>query len=124
MDDYSEFLAKSLVIFLLTLVLVLIAMTIRVVAHDARRRGKSPVLVVLLCLLSFPLGLIVWLIFRPDPLPSQSRRFQLEKPPRAVISPCSRQSFCNGLPRISGTRADAPQSPAPEGPAENSMLTI
>jgi hypothetical protein len=68
MDDISILLAKSLVIMLLAFVLVLIAMMIRVIAGDARRRGKSPGLVVLLCLLSFPLGLIVWLIFRPQPV--------------------------------------------------------
>jgi hypothetical protein len=32
---------------------------------DARRRGKSALLVVILVLCSFPLGLIVWLLFRP-----------------------------------------------------------
>lgn len=68
MDDISSLLAKSLVIMFLAFVLVLIAMMIRVIANDARRRGKSPVLVVLLCLLSFPLGLIAWLIFRPQPV--------------------------------------------------------
>jgi hypothetical protein len=67
MDDISILLAKSLVILFLAFVLVVIAMMIRVIAKDARRRGKSPVLVVLLCLLSFPLGLIAWLVFRPQP---------------------------------------------------------
>lgn len=34
--------------------------------RDARRRGKSGVLVALLvALLSWPLGLIAWLVFRP-----------------------------------------------------------
>jgi hypothetical protein len=60
--------ARSLVIMFLAFVLVLIALMIRVIANDARRRGKSPVLVVLLCLLSFPLGWIAWLIFRPQPV--------------------------------------------------------
>jgi hypothetical protein len=66
MDDISILLAKSLVILFLAFVLVVIAMMIRVIANDARRRGKSPVLVVLLCLLSFPLGWVVWLIIRPE----------------------------------------------------------
>jgi hypothetical protein len=68
MDEISTFLAKSLVIMILAFVLVMISMMIRVIARDARRRGKSPLLVVLLCLLSFPLGVIVWLIFRPQPM--------------------------------------------------------
>lgn len=36
---------------------------------DAERRGKSGCLVLLLVLLSFPLGLIIWLIFRPEKKP-------------------------------------------------------
>jgi len=72
MDEISDFLVKSLVIMFLAFVLVVIAMMIRVVSNDARRRGKSPALVVLLCLLLFPLGVIVWLIFRPEPLPRRS----------------------------------------------------
>ena len=42
--------------------------TFAVCARDAKRRGKSPLLVCLLVFLSFPLGLIVWLIFRPPPV--------------------------------------------------------
>jgi len=35
--------------------------------HDAQARGKSGCLVVLLVfLLSWPVGLIVWLVFRPE----------------------------------------------------------
>jgi hypothetical protein len=78
MEDISNLLAKSLEIMFLAFVLVLIAMTIRVIANDARRRGKSPVLVVLLCLLSFPLGVVVWLIFRPAPLPRNRQPFRLD----------------------------------------------
>jgi hypothetical protein len=78
MDEISSLLAKSLAILLLAFVLVVIAMTIGAIADDARRRGKSPVLVVLLCLLLFPLGIILWLIFRPAPLPPNQQRFRLE----------------------------------------------
>jgi hypothetical protein len=78
MDEISNLLAKSLVIMFLAFVLVLVAMTIRVIANDARRRGKSPALVVLLCLLSFPLGVIVWLIFRPAPLPRNRQRLGVQ----------------------------------------------
>lgn len=35
--------------------------------EDAKRRGKSPLLVSLLVLLfAWPLGLLAWLLFRPD----------------------------------------------------------
>ena len=33
---------------------------------DARMRGKSPLLVCILVVCVFPLGLLTWLIFRPD----------------------------------------------------------
>jgi hypothetical protein len=51
---------------------------IRECATDARRRGKSPVLVTLLVLFFFPLGLILWLLFRPDPTNSAGSSFRLE----------------------------------------------
>ena len=35
--------------------------------HDARNRGKPPLLIAALVLLvAWPLGLVLWLIFRPD----------------------------------------------------------
>ena len=49
-------------------VLLLIGFTIKVCVEDARRRGKSPLLVSLLILFSFPLGVIIWLLFRPEPV--------------------------------------------------------
>lgn len=33
---------------------------------DAERRGKSGCLVALLLLLSWPLGLLLWIVFRPE----------------------------------------------------------
>ncbi len=47
-------------------------------ANDARERGKSPVLVCLLVLLSFPFGLVAWLAFRPETMTPGRRRFNLE----------------------------------------------
>jgi hypothetical protein len=32
---------------------------------DARRRGKSALLVLIVVFCSFPLGLVLWLLFRP-----------------------------------------------------------
>ncbi|MCX5771617.1 MAG: hypothetical protein NTZ09_15295 [Candidatus Hydrogenedentes bacterium] len=35
--------------------------------HDAEARGKSPILVALIvALIQWPAGLILWLVFRPD----------------------------------------------------------
>jgi hypothetical protein len=51
---------------------------LRVCAADARRRGKSPLLVTLLVFVSFPLGLLLWLLFRPEPLNSGDKSFRLE----------------------------------------------
>jgi Na+/H+-dicarboxylate symporter len=57
--------------------LFLLFISIRMLATDARRRGKSSILVVLLALVSFPLGLLIWLVFRPEPLDPNRRQFQL-----------------------------------------------
>jgi hypothetical protein len=59
--------------------LVLFIATVKLCVADARRRGKSPLLVTLAVVLFFPLGLIMWLLFRPDPLDGgTSRQFHLE----------------------------------------------
>lgn len=55
--------AASFVVFLGVL-----GWIIWVCAHDASRRGKSAFLVSLLIVVSFPLGLLLWLLFRPEPL--------------------------------------------------------
>ncbi len=59
--------------------LVAYVMAIQFCVADARRRGKSPVLVAVLVALLFPWGLVAWLLFRPDP-PDQTRTapFRLE----------------------------------------------
>jgi hypothetical protein len=56
----------------------LLLVTLRVCATDARRRGKSPLLVTLVIFISFPLGLILWLLFRPEPPDGTGSRFRLE----------------------------------------------
>jgi len=78
MSDLSDALAVFLGISIAAFALAILAMTVIWVARDARRRGKSPALVVLLCVLSFPLGLVAWLVFRPDPSPLNRKRFRLE----------------------------------------------
>jgi len=73
----ASFIAVSLI--LAASILWLIVAAIRLCAADARRRGKSPVLVVLAVFFFFPLGLIVWLLFRPEPIDKGSPRpFRLE----------------------------------------------
>jgi predicted branched-subunit amino acid permease len=53
-------------LFLLSLFFVLLLIySIRECARDARRRGRSPVLVAVLVIVLFPLGLIVWFAIRP-----------------------------------------------------------
>jgi hypothetical protein len=60
-------------------VMAVVIFTASACARDARRRGKNPVLVTLLVMGSFPLGLIMWLLFRPEPLADEGRpRFRLE----------------------------------------------
>jgi hypothetical protein len=65
---------------LILCILVAVIATIRLCAKDAIRRGKSPWLVTLLVIVFFPLGLLVWLVFRPkivEPAGSQGK-FKLD----------------------------------------------
>ena len=50
------------------LLLALLGITIRACSRDARRRGKSPLLVSIAVIVFFPWGLIAWLLFRPGPV--------------------------------------------------------
>jgi hypothetical protein len=52
--------------FFLILYLALLAYLLTWSMKDARLRGKSPLLVCLAVLISFPLGLILWLLLRPE----------------------------------------------------------
>jgi hypothetical protein len=56
--------------------LILLFLTVKACVADARRRGKSPLLVILAVFLCFPLGLILWLLFRPEPVDG-ARQFRL-----------------------------------------------
>jgi len=51
------------------IVLLAFAVAIGDCWNDAKRRGKPPILVSLLVICSFPLGLLAWLVFRPEPVP-------------------------------------------------------
>lgn len=53
------------VFVLVLLAVLLIGMVLSWAANDARRRGKSPVLVLIAVVFFFPFGLIAWLVFRP-----------------------------------------------------------
>lgn len=64
-------------IFLVALAGIL-AWTLLVCAADARRRGKSALLVTLLVFVSFPLGLLLWLLFRPELPNGGDNGFRLE----------------------------------------------
>lgn len=68
-----------LMLALATLLFVLLGSAIGWCARDARRRGKSPVLVCLAVILFFPWGLVAWLVFRPDPIDGSGQQsFRLE----------------------------------------------
>jgi hypothetical protein len=60
-NDFSSLVDPVLVLCILAAVIA----TIRMCAKDAIRRGKSPWLVTLLVIVFFPVGLLVWLVFRP-----------------------------------------------------------
>lgn len=76
--DFLVFSVEYLIVT--TLAFAIIALTIQACWTDARRRGKSPLLVTLAVLFFFPLGLIAWLLFRPEPLDGAGSRgsFRLE----------------------------------------------
>ena len=57
--------------------LALLAFAVNACVNDARRRGKSPLLVTIAAILFFPWGLIAWLLFRPEPLDPR-RTFRLQ----------------------------------------------
>jgi hypothetical protein len=78
MNDISEVLAKSFAILIVCLLLIFLLISMKMLAADARKRGKPAILVVLLAFASFPLGLLLWLVFRPDSLEVQRRQFQLQ----------------------------------------------
>jgi len=62
------------------LFLLAIGVALGFVARDARLRGKPPILVAVLVMLTFPLGLLLWIILRPEPLNGSGRNqsFRLE----------------------------------------------
>ena len=51
---------------------------VRVCMIDAQRRGKKPLLIAFLILVTVPMGLILWIVFRPDPTNGASVPFRLE----------------------------------------------
>ena len=82
MISISHFLVFSVEwLILTTACFALIALIIQACWTDARRRGKSPLLVELAVLFFFPLGLIAWFLFRPEPLEGAGtgRSFRLEE---------------------------------------------
>ena len=61
------------------LILGILAIFLRLCFKDAQRRGKPPLLVCLVVLCTFPLGLLLWLLFRPDAVAGSSpKRFRME----------------------------------------------
>ena len=73
-DLWSYFWSYLAVVISLVTFLGILGWIVWVCALDARRRGKSPFLVCLLVFVSFPLGLILWLLFRPEPLNERRRQ--------------------------------------------------
>jgi hypothetical protein len=71
MDNFGLFFALAIPLAFLTLLILW-------TANDAIKRGKSPLLVCFLVGLSFPLGLVAWLLFRPETATLNKRRFNLE----------------------------------------------
>jgi len=68
------------ILFVGVLLLVALGLTVRACVSDARRRGKSALLVTIAVIFFFPWGLIAWLLFRPNPIDRSTgnRPFRLE----------------------------------------------
>jgi protein-S-isoprenylcysteine O-methyltransferase Ste14 len=63
----------------LAILCAVFVVTVRFTARDAMRRGKSPWLVSALVILFFPVGLLLWFAFRPNPRDSvRSKKFELK----------------------------------------------
>ena len=77
MDELAGLQSRILAILVIGTLLLGFALLLRAAASDARKRGKSPLLVILLIVISFPLGLIVWLLFRPEPIEPDGPPFRL-----------------------------------------------
>jgi Kef-type K+ transport system membrane component KefB len=61
------------------IVLCLLYLGVKFSVEDARRRGKSPILVSIAIIFFFPWGLVAWLLFRPEPIDRDgSGRFRLD----------------------------------------------
>jgi hypothetical protein len=92
MGDSSNPLQKYLnLLYICFVLLVALALVVRVVANDARKRGMSPMIVPLVVFLTFPLGLLGWLLLRPpvldadalerlEPTPSKPAAVRAEAP--------------------------------------------
>ena len=65
------------VIGLYALAIAFFVFILTAISRDACRRGKSPLLVFIACVLFFPWGLVAWLVFPPDPFDPPGGQFDL-----------------------------------------------
>lgn len=80
MQDVSNIASMLIFFAAVVAILVLFGIAIRMCWKDARQRGKLPFLVCAIVIFFFPLGLIAWLLFRPETLENLDRpqEFRLE----------------------------------------------
>jgi hypothetical protein len=77
-DNFGLISEIAVVLLFVVIFGALLGWSFKVAANDARRRGKSPVLVWIACVLFFPWGLVAWVLFRPDPIDKGKSGFELE----------------------------------------------
>jgi len=77
-DNLATLLGPAILVTLLAGFFALLAFTMRICISDAHRRGKSPTLVCIACILFFPWGTLAWIIFRPDPKDTRRSTFRLD----------------------------------------------
>jgi len=67
MENTKSVFVSTLVLIPILVILIVYIWSVVWAYNDAERRGKSGCLVALLVfLLTWPMGLIIWLIFRPE----------------------------------------------------------
>ena len=70
-------------VFVLMAIVGLLVVAVTFALRDAKLRGKSPLGVFLLVMSFFPLGLAIWLVFRPEPIGSDTALTNMKRGPLA-----------------------------------------
>jgi len=109
MDDFSGLLQRYLnLIYIAFVLLVGLTLAVRFVAEDARNRGMSPIVVPLMVFLTFPFGIVVWMLLRPQVMGTINDRHAAPAPAKTAGAQAEGSLVANWL---SIARAIRPRRP-------------